>query len=438
MTPPTVLFSSRPDWQDGVKETLAWLTNVITSDNDTEQRISLRGKPRRTIAFTAKGSTQGVPATVRESALLDGLIWGQQPNVIGCPLWQDGVQLASTASIGATSVTVVNGSDGGLVGREFVSGGYMALWSDPFTWEILTVASGSANPTLNCSATTKAWPAGATAVPVVPATLAPQLRVRRPGGNISSVAVEFSCDVLADTAMAVATNPGAGAGVTPWPPVINPAYASSPFLDTMRAFRTFDPVTQEYDLRRSMLLEDSGTGVFGYYTAGASPIASRNFRLKLLSRPLISLFKGILLEVCGRMYPFWTPSRQTDLVLASPALSTDTTLTIQSCGYTENVFPTGPARHYLCVLDPAISIDGLTVTGAVDNGNGTETLTLAGPVGAALPVGTEIDYLLLVRLASDAVTIAYKTSTVADVVLPVAELPGETPAFASFAALGPV
>ena len=57
MTPPAVLFSSRchfPGDVVGVKETLTYNTNVITADNDSEQRISLSSKPRRILEYLAK------------------------------------------------------------------------------------------------------------------------------------------------------------------------------------------------------------------------------------------------------------------------------------------------------------------------------------------------------------------------------------------------
>jgi hypothetical protein len=61
-----------------------------------------------------------------------------------------------------------------------------------------------------------------------------------------------------------------------------------------------------------------------------------------------------------------------------------------------------------------------TVTGSVDNGNGTETLTL----NTAAPSTTSlVSWLRKVRLAEDTLTIAWQNSALASCTLHAVEIP---------------
>src|SRR5690606_19561232 len=44
-----IAWSFAPDWTDGVTESLAWLTDVLTSETLVEQRRALRQAPRRSV-----------------------------------------------------------------------------------------------------------------------------------------------------------------------------------------------------------------------------------------------------------------------------------------------------------------------------------------------------------------------------------------------------
>lgn len=400
MAAPTILFSSRVDWSEGWKETLAWLTDVQTADDDSEQRISHRSVPRRTLAFSAKAHRS------REAALLASLVWANQPEPIGFPVWPDALWIAAPVSIGDTSLAV-DTSLGGVANREFVADGFLALWLDPFTWEIRTVSSVTAPGTIAIDALAKDWPLGTVIVPVTVATLRGQMQGKRSSSVISQLAIEADCDVLADTAMVAAA---------PWSGV---QFQGLDLLTTMPDGRS----PQKTTVHRTMIREDSDTGVFGYLAPTTVPVPTRDFDRFLKGRATIAQFKGFLANRVGRYIAFWAPTWRQDLELAVPAAATDTTLTIKSCGYTAYVFPSAPVRAVLALIAGGPTVTPATVTAAVDNGDGTETLTLSSPAGVALPVDGMVSYLTPVRLESDSVTIAYAHSEFARASTPLAEVP---------------
>jgi hypothetical protein len=404
VTPPAVLLSSRIHWDAPTywRETLAWMTNVITADNDTEQRSSLRNKPRRTIEYTAKA------VNAREAALLGNLVWGNQPTLMGIPVWADVCTLTAPIAAAATAATL-DTTYGGTVDREFVAAGYVGFWTDPFTWEIQTLSSVTPPGSIAMSATTDAWPAGTSVFPVTLGYLNPVENQRRKSGAVNEIAIVAACDVLADTAMVAAAT-----------------WSGSQFngADCLQVpFHNWaeDPATAYH---RTMLLEDSGTGIFAYYNPNAAPVPVRDFLWTNLTRPAIAQLKGFLANRLGRMNTFYCPTWVQDFVLSSAVLTTDTTLTVQSCGYSAYVFPADAVRRNLVLMTPLAFVP-VTVNRAVDNGNGTETLTLNAAVGTAFASGmaTMVSYLTPCRLDSDAVVTEYKTGGVSNTRLRLAEVP---------------
>jgi hypothetical protein len=400
---PMILFSSRGEGADHWKETLQWLTDIITNDDDSEQRITLRSKPRRVIEFSAKSHS------ARETALMANVIWGNQPIELGFPVWTDRLWLAANVTTGGTSLTV-NTTLGGTVNREFVADGFLVLWTDPFTWEIRTIASVTPPGTIAIDALVNDWSEGALVIPMTVATLSPSLSGRRVAAPVQQLSITANCDVLLDTAMVSAAT---------WS---GTQYNGLDLLTTMPDGVNGQLVT----IKRTMLKEDSDTGIFTYLAPTTTPVPTRTFQWFLNGRTAIAQFKGFLANRQGRYVAFWAPTWRQDLALALPVASTDTTITIKSCGYSEYVFPSSTARQFLALIGPDYTVTPAQVTASVDNGDGTETLKLSAVSGATLDTTTSlVSFLTAVRLASDAITIEYPTSQFASVSTPLDEVPHE-------------
>jgi hypothetical protein len=68
------------------------------------------------------------------------------------------------------------------------------------------------------------------------------------------------------------------------------------------------------------------------------------------------------------------------------------------------------------------------VTGAIDNGDGTENLTLSALTGKAFPAATTmVSFLTLVRLEADRVSIKWDSTDHAESLLSLVEVPREVP-----------
>lgn len=150
------------------------------------------------------------------------------------------------------------------------------------------------------------------------------------------------------------------------------------------------------------------------------PITRTTLKLLAMSPAAIAELRAFIAARRGRVVPFWVASQKTDLVLASAASAGDSTLIIKSTGYAANQFK-GKRRHIVVGGQLA------RITGAVANGNGTETLQLASQLQAPSPAGAGISFMLLCRLADDEATLSYPAQGIAELSIDAVELPHETP-----------
>lgn len=175
---------------------------------------------------------------------------------------------------------------------------------------------------------------------------------------------------------------------------------------------------------------DNPTGVFAGSARAAAPRLSRSFLFWLEGRGAIREFRAWLDARKGRAVPTWVPTWQQDLSLASDLGAADTEMVIRECGYTTDLF-SSPARRHLAFVSPGGAIACREITDSVDNGDGTETLTLASAVGSAFLAGGPgaglVSFLTLCRLESDAAEIHYLTPTLAECALRFVEIPDEVP-----------
>jgi hypothetical protein len=174
---------------------------------------------------------------------------------------------------------------------------------------------------------------------------------------------------------------------------------------------------------------DPRTGPPSTREASPAPAISRELSSRLRTPAAIAAMLTFLDAREGRTVPFWIPSWHLDLRMAQDLANGAASLVIQYSGYTAGLFPaTGARRHLALLTEGDLHIH--KVGGAADPGTfTTETLTLATPAARDFAAGnTLVMFLLLCRLAEDFVPFSFLRPGLADVTLPMIELPLEAPA----------
>lgn len=207
-------------------------------------------------------------------------------------------------------------------------------------------------------------------------------------------------------------------------------YAAGAYLglDVLDGLPTNDGEVQDAYMRRLELL-DGGTGLLTTDIRDRAPDWTRTILWRCYSRAEAAVLRDFLARRRGRAVPFWVPTFDEDFTLAADALTNASSLSVIAAGYSSLVFSLGPARHHLALqATPGIPIYR-KVSGAVDNGNGTETLTLATSLDRDLSASRAlVSFLRYCRLDDEAPKIAWNTRDYCECELPVRELAAECPA----------
>ena len=113
-------------FQAGLRETLSWKTQVITSNNGYEQRIKQRGSPRQGLEFNI-AIPRGNPS------YLDNLLYGWRGNRFGVPLSSEAQNLTAPTS---TSSAVVSAD---TRYSAFTVGGFALIYNSELDFEVVTI-----------------------------------------------------------------------------------------------------------------------------------------------------------------------------------------------------------------------------------------------------------------------------------------------------------
>lgn len=127
----------------------------------------------------------------------------------------------------------------------------------------------------------------------------------------------------------------------------------------------------------------------------------------------------------GRRYSFWMPSYRADVLLASNAAAGATTLTVSDCGFTER-FAARPECRFLYVYRGDGSYEIATINAVTDNGDGTETVTLATGLTEALEAArSTVSFLFAMRFVQDELDLTWHTDSALSCKVDAIELPQE-------------
>jgi hypothetical protein len=393
-----IVFGFQPNWREPVTESLEWLTDVLTSYNDMEQRLALRQDPRRAMRYLFTFETQN------KVNYFEGLMWGWQQRVFVVPVWTDWQFLSAAVGIGTS---VINTSTSF---RDFAVNNLVLLWRDYLTWEIVEVLSMTSSQITLKKPTIMAWTTRDRIIPVRLGRLSKNIQISRPTSTLAEATLSFAYEV----GEAVDAN---RLGTSSW------LQFSGLDVITVAPNTAEEDTNAEYD--RDFDTVDFSKGSWSISDHAGMPVISRPYKWLLRTRQEIMNFLAFLEVRKGKAIPFWMPTWSKDLEQVQDMGIADTNILIKNIGYTRYM-NLNPNRSTLIFFPTDGSTPIIkTITGCAENGNGTETIGLNSSFGVIKKITDfrAISFLTYCRMDQDSFDLNWYTDSIADVSFKVKEIP---------------
>lgn len=375
-----IAWAFAPDWADGVRERLEWLTEVLQSESMAEQRTAQRIAPRRT--FSAPVMVDG-----RERQLLDLQLFDWGARIWALPIWPDIQLLATPIALGATRINCQTAD------LDFVEGGLAMLQGETaFALEVVQILAIDVAGLDLQRGTQQAWPAGTRLYPARSAQLTEEPSRTRLTDMAESLDVSFlvmdACD---------------------WPEVMpTTLYRGWPVLES-RPDESED-LTNQYARLLSTL--DSGYALPRSTDFAGRAMPVRAWRWLDLGRAERGALRSLLYALRGQQKALWIPTHADDLTLVDIALSTATTLDIAYCGYTRFAQAKAGRRDIRIELRSGAAYHR-RITGSTEITADIERLSIDSALGVAIAPADvlRISWMTLSRGNDDAVEIDHITDS---------------------------
>jgi hypothetical protein len=392
-----VVFSFEPNWREPPTENLEWLTDVLTAFNGREQRLQLRGNPRRALKYLMTFETKNKVAT------FESQVWGWQNLVFAVPVWTDWTRPTAAVSIGVITISVSTSL------RDFAATRLALLWHDYRTWEVVEIQSLTSSQLTLTKATQQAWTTMDRIIPIRLGRMAGSLPVPRPTGTIAEASITFS---LEPTSATDSTRLGSS------------SLTQYKGLDVLLVSPNAGDGLSD-DFERNMPVIDFNKGAWDIHETTDAPVVKRPFRWVLKSRQEIMDLLKFLDNHKGRLVPFWVPTWSQDIELVQDIGASDLGIVVNSILYTQQI-KSHPNRSDI-ILYPADgsvapTLRGLTASS--ESVNNTEILTMDASLGTARTKDyfKAISFLTLCRFANDGFEIVWHSDSVAEVTVDLQEV----------------
>lgn len=376
------VWKYRPNWRREIVERWAWLTDVLTAYDHSEQRVRLRAQPRREYEFEAL-------AHGADRQRLENALWGWQHRVFAVPIWQDRRTLTAAAASGATSLSLSTAD------AEFEAGSLLVLMNDTQTAEAAEILSVSTNTLTLKLPLQNAWAAGTRVYPARLGRIGESQKFSRITSDVIELVVTFRFE-------------DAGAWLTAQDSTAT--YRGLPVLEDKPDW--IEEIDGE-SLHKISEFDYQTGGAFTEYE-GAVPVRIHQFRWVCNGRSAIDRLRRWLYARSGRLTPFWYPSQADDFTVTQPIGSTSTQITVTHTGYA--LFAkqqTG--RKDIRIQTVAGAVYYRRIVDASEWSASEEILQIDSALGVTLQPSDirMVSFLSLCRLNQDRIEIAWVTDQIA-------------------------
>lgn len=366
-----------PDWSNGVRESLAFGTDVMTaSATAVTQHRSYRAGPRRAYSFQTLANAQSRRVA---DMLLAG--WGGAWQM---PIWPDVQWLAAPVAAGAAAVPCET------TGFDFVAGGKALLYGGVNAWEVVSVDTIAADHITLATATSGPFAPGARLYPLRRARVRGGAEERLYNDDVGRRSLAFDIDEVCS-----------------WPVLSGGStYLGHDVLE-VRPDEGDDPSASTNRLEQTV---DYGSALPLVHDLPGVALRVQQSSWMLSGRAQHSWFRSLLYTRCGRLVPIWVPSFASDLKPAATVAGGSTSFFVEWTGYT--LFGLGKAnRQDVRVELTDGSVLYRRITASIEGGD-HEVLTLDAALGDGSIAPERIravSFMALCTLASDETEINHQT-----------------------------
>ena len=386
-----------------MNESLLWKTDVLTARNGSEQRIQVRGIPRRQLQYNCNLMSGD------EKRRFEALVAGWINRNYAVPIESDVRILAADSPVGNNLLSIDASG-----GRDFDAGSLVMLWNSHSDSEIGEVINVTDSTITLRQGVLKTWKSGARVFPVRIGQIADaRAKLSRTTSTLAASEIVFD---IKPTEKSVRRFSAAQSF---------PIYRGFPVLTYLQS----GSERQETEFVREVNELDFEIGSSRRESPHSATRRRSRCRFKLKGRARIAEFLSFLKDRDGRRVPFWLATEGADFELQTAVGSISTGFRTPAFGYSRLLTVTAnvphPAWRDIAFLPAAAGAFYRRVTGVSESADGTyEQVSLDTAFGANYNPGdfTRISFLKFVRLDSDQIEMRWKTDEMLDVSLPVIDL----------------
>jgi len=395
------------EYEAPVRETLAWLTDIITALDGAEQRIALRKQPRQLFEVTYR-------LTGAERQRMQSLLMDWTDNSFGFPLWHEKLQLTAAHTAGGTTYNVADTSE-----VDLRVGGLAVVLSDNNTFDVITIASMTATTIVSADVSLNSYAVGTTIMPMRTAQVLGSVAANRHQNELEEFRVRF---LVTDNDTGALSGDVSG-------------YSTYDDGGTVGARVLFDDcnvmedrqMAEEY--KRRVYRIDNSTGVVKTSSTWDRNKRSSQKGFSLRSRAEILTFRKMLSGIHGRQKSFYIPTFIDDLEVKAQLNTGASTMDIENIEYERFVQSRRPKIIFKITYDIGAGEVTLirTITAATGVDSTTERLTTGDgletwPTDIATNQIIRIEFYELVRFDADSVPITYPQIGRATCTMPIVQV----------------
>ena len=382
------------EYEAPVKETLAFLTDIIAALSGAEQRIALRKQPRQVFEVVYK-------LTENDRQRMQALLMDWTDNVFGFPLWHEKLRLTAAVSAGATTYQVQGADE-----VDLRVGGLAVIFTDANTFDVINISALTSTQITAADPSVNAYAVGSTIMPLRTARVLGMVNGARAQNNLETFKIQFE---VTDN------DTGALTGST----AAYSTYNSRVLFDDCNVVSGDMP---EQFTRRIYRI-DNKTGKVAQTSTWDRNKRGSQKGFVLRNRAEILAFRKVMLSLAGRQKSFYVPTWIEDLTpKAQLTVGTDT-MDIERIEYERFIQSRHPKAIFRITFTDGTSLvrEVQSVT-SVDTTTERLTLDTTWPSTRAVSEIERVQFYELVRFDADNVPIQYPRIGLASATMPVIQV----------------